>query len=82
MVRTRNPKNPEQKYFDFHEISYVDDEDESAFEEFIHNYASYVVTRVKLFSSKFDELKKIDSTSKEKKVIKLIQQIDKLLNLG
>jgi hypothetical protein len=51
LSKTRNPKRPDQKYFDVNLISEVDSNDEN-YQDFLKEYGSYVVQRVKLFSNK------------------------------
>ena len=51
MMKSRNPKNPEQRYFDLDEISIVDRQGER-FADFIYAYAEYVVYRLRNISGK------------------------------
>jgi hypothetical protein len=52
MSKTRNPKKPDQRYFDLRLVSEVDATGE-AFEDFLKDYAKYVLTRAKQFSNKY-----------------------------
>ena len=52
MMKSRNPKNPEQRYFDLDEISVVDRQGES-FADLIYAYAEYVVYRLRNISGKY-----------------------------
>lgn len=51
-MKSRNPKNADQRYFDLDEISIVDKAGEK-FEDFIYAYAEYVVYRLKNISGKY-----------------------------
>ena len=51
MSKTRNPKKPDQKYFDLRHVSELDD-NSAAFEPFVHAYGAYVIHRTKSFSSR------------------------------
>jgi hypothetical protein len=51
MVKSRNPKNPDQRYFDLEEISIVDKAGDK-YSEFIYAYAEYVMHRIKSISGK------------------------------
>ena len=53
-MKSRNPKNPEQRYFDLDEISIVDRQGEN-FADFIYAYAEYVVYRLRNISGKYDK---------------------------
>lgn len=68
MSRTRNPKNPDHRYFDTSLISELD-EPSSLYVEFVNNYAQYVLLRSKVFSGKFEEIKEISETTQEKQVV-------------
>ncbi len=68
MSRTRNPKNPDHRYFDISLISELD-EPSSLYSEFVNNYAQYVLLRSKVFSAKFEEIKEISDTTQEKQVV-------------
>ena len=68
MSRTRNPKNPDHRYFDISLISELD-EPSSLYSEFVNNYAQYVLLRSKVFSAKFEEIKEICDATQEKQVV-------------
>lgn len=52
MVKTRNPKNPEHRYFSVGAIAELD-EAGAPYAEFVTAYASYVLQRNKLFTARY-----------------------------
>ena len=81
MSKTRNPKKPDQKYFDLRHVSEVDDIG-APYEPFIHAYGGYVLLRSKVFSNKFEEMRNIQVTSNEKKTIALLKKAQQLIEIG
>ena len=81
MSKTRNPKKADQKYFDLRHVSELDDNGAS-YESFVHAYGAYVIHRAKTFSSKFEELKDISSSTTEKKAIAWLKKAQQSINLG
>jgi hypothetical protein len=68
MVKTRNPKKPDQRYFDANCLTDLDD-NSSEYEEYIQAYAKYVIYRMKSFTGKYAELSQLSKKTPEKKVI-------------
>ena len=68
MVKTRNPKKPDQRYFDANCLTDLDD-NSSEYEEYIQAYAKYVIYRMKSFTGKYVELSQLSKKTPEKKVI-------------
>ena len=54
LSKARNPKKPDQKYYDLRVISEVDVNSQS-YQPFIKAYAGYIIQRTKFFSGKFEE---------------------------
>lgn len=51
MTKSRNPKNPEQRYFDLDEISIVDKAGDK-YADFIYAYAEFVTYRIRYISGR------------------------------
>jgi hypothetical protein len=51
LSKTRNPKNPEHKYFSIAAISKLD-ELSAEYEPFVSAYAAYVIQRAKTFTAR------------------------------
>jgi len=81
MSRTRNPKNPDHRYFDIRLISNIDEPSES-YKAYITSYATYVLYRMKNFSSKFDELKEISESTHEKQVVARLKKAQQCISLA
>ena len=81
MSRTRNPKNPDHRYFDIRLISNTDEPSE-AYKGYINSYATYVLYRIKNFSSKFDELKEISESTHEKQVVARLKKAQQCISLA
>jgi hypothetical protein len=52
MVKTRNPKNPEHRYFSVNAIAELD-EASAPFEGYVTAYANYVIHRTKHFTARY-----------------------------
>jgi hypothetical protein len=81
MVKSRNPKNPEQRYFDLDEISIVDKAGDP-FADFIYAYAEYVVYRLRNISGKSEQLKGLDASSSEKTAVAMLKKAKQCVTLG
>jgi len=81
MSRTRNPKKPTHKYFDLRLMNDLDAASE-VYEDFVVQYAKYVLYRAKTFSGKFEELKKIEDTDKIKTVVAQLKKAKQCIVLG
>ena len=81
MSRTRNPKNPDHRYFDIRLISNIDEPSEP-YKAYITSYATYVLYRMKNFSSKFDELKEISESTHEKQVVARLKKAQQCISLA
>lgn len=81
MSRTRNPKKPTHKYFDLQLIDDLDINSE-IYQDFVVQYAKYVLYRAKTFSGKFEELKRIEDTEKIKIVVAQLKKAKQCITLG
>jgi hypothetical protein len=52
MAKTRNPKNPEHRYFSIDAIAELD-EPSAPYAGFVTSYATYVITRLKSFTARY-----------------------------
>ena len=54
MVKTRNPKSPDHKYFDVQKIGEIDALSTAAgLQDYVTAYASYVIFRAKAFTARY-----------------------------
>mmetsp|Transcript_29047 Transcript_29047/g.27839 ORF Transcript_29047/g.27839 Transcript_29047/m.27839 type:complete len:623 (-) Transcript_29047:267-2135(-) len=74
LARTRNPKNPDHKYFALSPIADVDHLGEM-YSSFIRDYAAYVIFRAKTFSGKFQDIKDINEESSEIQVLAKLKKL-------
>lgn len=55
MVKTRNPKNPDHKYFDVQKIGEIDALSTAAgLQNYVTAYASFVIFRAKAFTARLE----------------------------
>lgn len=54
MTKTRNPKNPDHRYFDVQKIGELNELSVAAgLQEYVSHYAEYVVFRAKAFTGRY-----------------------------
>jgi len=82
MSKTRNPKKPDQRYFDVRIIGEEVDKNSETYELFMREYSKYVLTRSKFFSSRFEELQSLNEKTTEKKLIATLTKAKQLLQQG
>jgi hypothetical protein len=81
LARTRNPKNPDHKYFALSPIADVDNLGEM-YSSFIRDYAAYVIFRAKTFSGKFQDIKEISEESSEVQVVAKLKKLMTCISNG
>lgn len=81
MVKTRNPKKPDHRYFDAKKLTELDD-NSVEYEEYTQAYAAYVIQRAKSFTSKFEEIDLIDNETSEKKVLSILKKAQQCIKLA
>lgn len=65
LSKARNPKKPDQKYYDIKIISDLDPNSQS-YQAFVKSYSAYIIHRTKTFSGKFEEFKEFLSSNNNK----------------
>lgn len=82
MIKTRNPKTPDHRYFDVRLVSELDVLS-AGYTKFVRAYGSYVLFRAKSFSSKFEELNNLDvEVTTEKKALIVLKKAQQAITLG
>lgn len=81
MSRIRNPKKPTHKYFDLRLMNDLDATSE-VYQDFVTQYAKYVLYRAKMFSGKFEELKRLEESDKIKNVVAQMKKAKQCITLG
>jgi hypothetical protein len=79
LMKTRNPKKPNQKYFDVKILTEVDANSQH-YQSFLKNYGNYLLFRMKSFNAKFSELQEFISSSSSQSSNKKNQKNNKNKN--